>query len=119
MRFKIWFKETVKDSSNETSWLDPNGKFHPITRTSTTEFWLSHSNWALRHNYNINELFDQGWMRVIYIGDTLYVSNDNQILPNFIQKQNLADFAIVNKKFNYIAYDNGNDEKIIWTRKKD
>lgn len=93
---------------NATSWLDPKGNFHPVSRTHRTGRWGTHSDWAFAHNKKMEELFDAGWMRVTYIGDTIYISNDLAVLPTYKQKQSILDFAIEsNERFKHVVYENG------------
>jgi hypothetical protein len=77
---------------NATSWLEPNGTFHPIRE------YGSHSNWASHHNKKLEELFASGWMRVTFIGDTIYISNDLSVLPTFKQKKSIIDLSIESKE---------------------
>lgn len=76
---------------NATSWLHPNGTFHPTGK---------------------EELFASGWMRVTFIGDTIYISNDLSVLPTFKQKKSIIDLSIESKeRFKKAIYENGKREK--------
>ena len=87
---------------NATSWLHPNGTFYPIKE------YGSHSNWASHHNKKLKELFDSGWMRVTFIGDTIYISNDLSVIPTFKQKKSILDMSIESKeRFKKAIYENG------------
>lgn len=125
MRFKLWFLyrenlENVNNLANAQSWLDPNGIFYPISRYEGSKFYVSHGHYASQKlKTNIHELFDNGWMRVIYIGDILYASNDSNVPLNNIQRKNLIDFAIFSRKFKEIFYEGGDGEdKIVWSREE-
>ena len=87
---------------NATSWLHPNGTFHPIKK------YGSHSNWAYHNNKKLEELFASGWMRVTFIGDTIYISNDLSVLPTFKQKKSIIDLSIESdERFKKAIYENG------------
>lgn len=93
---------------NATSWLDPKGIFHPVSRTHKSGRWGTHSDWAFAHNKKMEELFDSGWMRVTSIGDTIYISNDIANLPTYKQKKSILDFAMEsNGRFTHVVYENG------------
>ena len=77
---------------NATSWLEPNGTFHPIRE------YGSHSNWASHNNKKLEALFASGWMRVTFIGDTIYISNDLSVLQTFKQKKSIIDLSIESKE---------------------
>ena len=94
------------DIQNATSWLHTNGSFHPIRE------YGSHSNWAYHNNKKLEELFASGWMRVTFIGDTIYISNDLSVLPTFKQKKSIIDLSIESKeRFKKGIYENGKREK--------
>ena len=76
------------DIQNATSWLNPNGNFNPTGK------WGSHSDWAFHNNKKMEELFGSGWMRVTFIGDTIYMSNDLSVLPTYKQKKSIVDLSI-------------------------
>lgn len=107
MKFRYWL-ENIEDFSNSQSWLDTNGEFYPV-------YGMNHDSWAIKQETNIQTLFEEGWMRIIYIGDTLYACNDAKMPLNQRQKQNLADFAMFSNRFTEIVYDDGERDKIIWT----
>jgi hypothetical protein len=90
------------DIQNATSWLNPNGNFNPTGK------WGSHSDWAFHNNKKMEELFGSGWMRVTFIGDTIYMSNDLSVLPTYKQKKSIVDLSIEsNGRFKKAIYENG------------
>jgi hypothetical protein len=90
------------DIQNATSWLNSDGTFHPIRE------YGSHSEWASHHNKKLEELFRSGWMRVTFIGDTIYISNDLSVVPNYKQKKSIIDLSIEsNERFKKAIYENG------------
>lgn len=110
MDFKTWL-----ENAEYTSWLDPDGNFHPVIRKTPTTPWVSHSTWALQHGYSMEELYEAGWMRITFIADTLYVTNDEQF-PNYRQQEAVIDLAITSRRFNQVVYDNGERERILWSK---
>lgn len=104
---------------NATSWLSPRGEFHPISRTHSSGRWSSHSDWAQAHNKKMSDLFDSGWMRVTFIGETLYMSNDSSIIPTNKQKKAVIDFSIEsNGRFKHVIYENGQGKETELTESK-
>lgn len=98
---------------NATSWMDTRGRFHPVSRTHPSGRWGTHSDWAFAHNRKVNELFESGWMRITYIGDTIYMSNDISIPPTYKQKKSILDFALESDgRFNHVIYENGQGREI-------
>jgi hypothetical protein len=93
--------------NNFTSWLSPSGEFHSVSRTHSTGRWGTHSDWASHHGMKIQDMFNKGWMRVTYIGDILYMSNDSGVFPNYKQKSAILNLAIESDRFKKVVYEDG------------
>ena len=107
MRFRIWLENTM---DNSTSWLDPGGKFHP------TAPYKSHADWAQANQTNLQSLFQQGWIRVTFVGNELWVSNYGGKPVNQLQKSSLIDFAMTSGRFRSVSFDNGADDFVLWSQ---
>lgn len=98
---------TIDSLANAQSWLSPNGEFHPVSRTHHTGRWGTHGDWAAHHNMKMQDMFKKGWMRITYIGDILYVSNDSGVFPNYKQKSAALNLAIESDRFKKVIYEDG------------
>lgn len=106
--------------SNNQSWLDPSGNFHPIDRS----VFLSHEAWAkgnwktlgfkTKYKFPPTALYKKGWLRVKKDGNTLWVSNAARVPPNDRQKPALQYWAIENPAIKQITFEDGVIQKIIW-----
>jgi hypothetical protein len=96
-----------------SSWLEPSGEFHSIAGQK------SHENWAIKHGYSIRELFEKGWMRVLFIGDIIYATNDFDVPVNRSQINNLVDAAIMSRRFNEVVYEGSSRDRSIWRKDED
>lgn len=106
MDFKNWLSENIID--NATSWLTPQGIFHPISRKHKTGRWATHSDWALENQKKMSDLFDNGWMRVTFIGNELYASNDSGKFVTRKQKNALNDLMKMSHgRFTSVVWENG------------
>lgn len=89
---------------NAQSWLAPNGKFHPCG---------NHMDYLDRMGLYRDNLYNNGWQRITYMGDCLYSQNSLKTPPNFKQKSQLKDLAIM-CGFNIIQFDNDEDLITLW-----
>ena len=97
----------IKDNANIQSWLSPSGDFHPVSRTHSTGRWGTHGDWAAHHDMKMQDMFNKGWMRVTYIGDILYMSNDSGVLPNYKQKNAILNLSIESDRFKKVVWEDG------------
>ena len=88
------------------SWLDRRGNFVPLNGKS-------HGDYAQNIGKTIDQMWAEGWMRVIFANNMLYAHNE-KIAPNSKQIAALKNAAIENN-FTHVVYDSGNDEKVIWS----
>ena len=88
------------------SWLAPNGQFTPLNGKS-------HGDFAQRAGKTIDQMWAEGWLRVIFANNMLYAHNEVSF-PNSKQKAALKNAAIENH-FSHVIYDSGDDEKVIWS----
>lgn len=102
--FKEWLFSENKEILH--SWLSPQGKFIPL-------MGKSHGDYAQFLGSNIDQMWQKGWARIIYFADKIYAHNEKMPI-NSNQKKALIDAAIENH-MNYVVYDSGDDEKIIWS----
>jgi hypothetical protein len=67
----------------------------------------------------MSDLFDSGWMRVTFIGETIYMNNDSSIIPTNKQKKAVIDFSIEsNGRFKHVIYENGQGKETELTESK-
>lgn len=105
--FLEWISESVDVAQ---SWMCPKGKFHS-TQGNT------HSAWAYGMGKSPEDLFRAGWMRLTYVGNTLYLNNDF-FAPNMKQKKEVIEFVLENKpRFEKIVFDNGIGERELFSIK--
>ena len=102
--------------TNNQSWLDPSGNFHPIDRKDSGDGFLTHEQWAKNKGYKLKGLYKKGWLRIKKYGDTLWASNAEKVPPNYKQERELQNWASENPVFKKISFDNGEKEIIIWSR---
>ena len=103
-------KRRVVRKSNAQSWLDTSGHFHQTWGTG------SHAGWAEANGYTQDELFKEGWMRVVWIGDTLYLQNGMGVRPNSNQESAIVDYALTSGRFKEVAFDNDLSDRVIWSK---
>jgi hypothetical protein len=101
------FKQWIENREILYSWLSPRGEFVPLNG-------ISHMDHSYSLGLNIGDMWQKGWFRINYLGDKIYANNE-KLFINDRQKKALIDAAIENN-MNYIVYDSGEDEKIIWSK---
>ena len=73
----------------------------------------SHGDIAQAMGKTIDQMWAEGWFRIIYANNKLYAHNE-KMMPNERQKSALIDGAIENH-FSHVVYDSGDDERVIWS----
>lgn len=103
-------KEIYKVERKIYSWLTPSGAFLPIK--------YSHGSDAAIFTGNakdpIMDAWKKGYMRIIYMGDTL-VANNEVCPPNDKQKRVLINLANESTFINKLEYDGGENSHLLWT----
>lgn len=106
-------KESINYHQMVYSWVDPKGEIIPIPTNST------HAGWAAKQKLSIRDLFEKGWQRVIYYGDTVYINNSSGIRPNNTQFGNIKDAVIQSNVFKAIYFDNDSKDYLLWAKEEE
>lgn len=108
-----WLKHNCRFSSPQdlSSWLAPDGTFHSLDATSHMD-WVSK---AFPGSTSLHDAWSKGWLRITYIGRSLYAHND-LVMPTQSQKKVLEDLAISNK-MEEVVLDHDGREAVIWSSK--
>ena len=89
------------------AWLDPNGNLNPVK--------FSHDQWAAEHGKTIEELFDEGWLRITGGYKEVIVENLSPPVINWKQKQKLVDFALESKWFTSVIDSSSGRDVVLWS----
>lgn len=94
------------------SWVAPSGQIHP-TKGLTHSNWLSQNDPAIGGKLGTpDQAFRNGWGRVYYAGNKLYVHKTGPI--NEYQKQSLVNVALQNG-LSHVIHDYDDDERVLWS----
>jgi hypothetical protein len=105
-----YFTRMANSLEDAYSWLDPRGVFHPVPAI------LSHEGWSRQHkDSSVYDLYEENWMRILYMGEVLYANNASGVFLNERQKQALVDLALSSHRFTEIVFDNDVDDRVIWS----
>lgn len=99
------------------SWMAPNGNIYPNEsdeiHADTAKELMVRFNIRREPSVHIyDNMFKAGWMRISYVGDTLYCNN-TKMVPNDSQKRNLKRIAEQNR-IREIVFDNDTNERTLW-----
>ena len=103
MEFKLFFES--QDDAH--SWLSPAGKFFPLNGGQ-------HGLWARKNGETMESMWDKGWFRIYFYGQSLFAHNERIKSLTAIQKRELVDLAITGH-FSRLYQDSGDDERCLWS----
>lgn len=114
MKFNEFF--LLEDRKDMYAWLSPTGKIIQVNQNSShgedARIILKKLGIYDVPDY-LNSLFELGWFRITYYGDSLYMHN-SKVAPNKKQLNSMKNVAIENNMQN-IKFDNEDVDRVLWT----
>lgn len=104
-----------EDRKDMYSWLSPEGQIQHVKGSGhgdDARLILKRYGVYDVSDY-LTKLFEMGWFRITYYGDSLYMHN-NKVVPNRKQLNVMKDVAIENDMSN-IKLDNEDIDRVLWT----
>lgn len=108
------FRDYIQQTTNEGAlsheglyWIDPQGKQFLVNSVGN-DTKLSHEDWANQNGYDLEEMFDDGWIRVQALTPT-YLMIDHK-KPSLGRRQSDSLYPFFMERYNRMILERANNK---------